>query len=112
MRDLEDQFIAADAQIIWMLQENQSAQLATSQDTENFFSSDPNTSDVGIRVGDAETLPVAGVFEASPFIESDRGFGMVVRKSDMRIIFAEFHGNERNLTAQDLLDVAIAENVP
>ena len=113
MRDIEAQFRDADAQIIWMLQENPQFQSATSQDSHNFYSTAPNTSGYGIRVGDAETEPVAGAFEASPFIppSSNRGFAMVVRKSDMQIVFADFHGNERNLTAQDLLAAAQAENV-
>ena len=117
MRDLEGQFIANDAQIIWMLQESGVLTPATSQDSQNFFSADPQTSGVGIRVGDADTQPVAGAFEDSPFIpdgfgESDRGFAMVVRKSDMRIVWAEFNGNERNISGQDVLDIAITENAP
>ena len=61
-----------------------------------------------MRVGDGATEPVPGVFGDSPFIETNRGFAMIVRKRDMRIVFADFHGNERNLDGQAILDEVLA----
>lgn len=107
MRDLEAEYIAAGAQVIWMLQETTGFQPATSAQTHEFYESSI-ASDVGLRVGDAETQPIAGAFENSPFIDTDRGFVMIVRKRDMKIVYENTHGNERTLNGQTLLDAVRA----
>jgi hypothetical protein len=100
--DLEQDFIDEGAQIVWVLQENRSFAPGTSDEMHAFM--EDSGSDLGIRVGDGETEPTPGTFERSPFITTARGFAMVVRKADMRVMFANTHGNERTLNGQVLLE--------
>ena len=62
-------------------------------------------STTGWCVGDAETLPVPGVFDASPFAIG-RGFDIIVERSTMEIAYSTSHGTpggNENITGDDLL---------
>lgn len=87
MKDVEDEFAAAGARVIWVLNENISFQLATSQDAQNYYR-DTIASALGVAVGDAETSPDVGAFNDTPIITSGRGFVMVVRRSDMQVTYS------------------------
>ena len=70
-------------------------------------------SDQGWCVGDSETMPEAFVFKNSPFA-SRRGTDVLVRRSDMTILFAADHGTPSgndNLNGQQLLQV-VRDNKP
>jgi hypothetical protein len=67
---------------------------------------DGRMSDQGLCVGDGETLPQPGTFDKSPFAEG-RGFDVLIRKSDMRIVYVTSHGTPNgndNVTAEALLE--------
>jgi len=103
VRQIEDQYIAEGAQVIWMLQTPANFQTADGVAAQD-YAEDTVNSDVGIRVGDDDTLPNAGAFRDSSFITSNRGFVMIVRKRDMQIVFEETTGNAREISAEELLD--------
>lgn len=61
--------------------------------------------DQGWCVGDAETEPVAGTFDDSPFSIA-RGFDMIVPRSTMEILWTSSHGTpsgNENLDGEDVL---------
>ena len=62
-------------------------------------------SDKGLCIGDAETMPTPGVFDRSP-IAIRRGYNILVRRRDMRIVYTNTQGTPRgndNLTGAQLL---------
>ncbi len=87
MKDIEAQFTAENVQLIWVLNENSSFQLASSQEAEHYYR-DTIASEIGIAVGDSETSPDSGAFNSTPIITSGRGFVMVVRRSDMQVTYS------------------------
>ena len=99
--------MAAGALIVWVIQEDTFASAASSQDAQNVVEFTIGSGE-GIRVGDADTLPTAGTFENSPFITSNRGFEMIVRRSDMRIVYSAPQGNDRPIDGQDFLNEVLA----
>ncbi len=108
MVQLEDDFIAAGAQIIWVLEDDRSFQSGTALSCRNFM--DSLDSEVGLCVGDGQTEPVADAFDNSPFSEN-RGFDMIVRRSDMQVVYTTSHGTgsqNDNPTGQDVLDAVNA----
>ena len=62
-------------------------------------------SDNGWCVGDSETEPEPGTFDNSPF-SVERGFDIIVTRSDMRIGYATSHGTpsgNENVDGEDIL---------
>lgn len=96
---MEDELAAAGARVIWVLNENISFQLASSQDAQNYYR-DTIVSERGVAVGDAETSPDVGAFNETPIITSGRGFVMVVRRSDMQVTYSV---NYSSSSANELL---------
>ncbi len=106
--EVEDEIAAEDTEIIWVLEEDTIREPGTSAGCrelmDSFFSQE------GWCVGDAETLPDAGVFDDSPFAIG-RGFDIVVRRSDMHIVYVTTHGTpggNENPSGEDVLDAVVA----
>lgn len=105
MAQVEEQIINAGAQLIWVLEATRRGQPATGEACRTEFGT--FGSDNGLCVGDAETMPMAGVFDRSPFAPN-RGFDIIVRRSDMKIVWASSHGTgstNENLTGAQVLDI-------
>ncbi len=101
---VEDQIISEGIGIVWVLQENSGFQAGTAEDCARFFY-DQNQSSAGLCVGDGESQPTARIFDTSNFAVG-RGFDILIRKSDMRLIYVTTHGTpggNDNLTGAELL---------
>ena len=101
---VEEQIIAEGTQLIWVMTEDASRRPGTAENCRSFLAN--RGSDNGICVGDSETMPAAYVFRDSPFA-AGRGIDLVVRRSDMRVLFASDHGTPSgndNLTGTQLLN--------
>ena len=101
--EVEDQIIAAGAEIIWVLEANAFLQPGTAEDCRTIVNG--LGSQVGWCVGDSETMPVAGVFDNSPFSLS-RGFDIIVPRATMEIVYATNHGTpggNENISGEALL---------
>lgn len=100
---VEDQIIAEGAQIIWVLENNVFLQPGTAEDCRTFI--DGQGSEAGWCVGDGQTLPMAGVFDNSPF-SIQRGFDIIVPRATMEIVYATNHGTpggNENIDGEALL---------
>tara|TARA_Y100001934_G_C11720679_1_gene481109 strand:+ start:210 stop:557 length:348 start_codon:yes stop_codon:yes gene_type:complete len=107
----EEAIIAEGVQIVWVLEKDSSNQPGTAFTCKQFVESEG--SDKGLCVGDGETQPTAGTFDQSPFAVG-RGFDMLVRRSNMEIVFASSHGSpggNDNLTGAELLSVIQQQKV-
>lgn len=97
--------MAAGAEIIWVLEEDHQFNPGTAKlcmDTMDALDTPP----VGWCVGDDQTRPEPGTFDASPFAEG-RGFDFIVPRSTMTIEWVSNHGSPAgndNPTAQDVLE--------
>lgn len=104
MAQVEEQIIAEGVQIIWVLQEDSSFKPGTAGACRTFMAS--QMSNAGLCVGDGETQPNARVFDMSSFAIG-RGFDVLVRRSDMQIIYTTTHGTPSgndNVSGEQLLD--------
>jgi hypothetical protein len=111
---VEEDIIAEGAQLIWVLETDRVGRrdAATAERCRAFMRA--RGSSQGWCVGDAETMPTPGVFDRSPFSIA-RGFDMLVRRSNMRILWASSHGTpagNENLTGQEVLDVVRSYSGP
>lgn len=103
MAQIEEDLLAENVEIIWVLEQDTSFVDGTAQACRTFVNG--RGSDKGWCVGDGQTLPTAGEFDDSPFSVA-RGFDMLVRKSDMKIIWTTNHGTpggNENLSSAELL---------
>ena len=104
MAALDDDFNAAGAEIIWVLEQGPAFEDGTADNC--FDTLQTLGADQGWCVGDDETdAPYADVWDDSPFAVG-RGFEVIVRRSTMTIEFASSHGSvggNDNLTAAELL---------
>ena len=88
-----DEIIAADTQIVWLLQDTQSYENASGDDSFNFFTS--ISASRGVFVGDASTVPNLANGEDNTTWEDNsvnsfrggRGSTMLVRKRDMKMVY-------------------------
>ncbi len=109
MVEVEDDIVAAGAEIIWVLEQDVSGVDGTMQSCMDFMD------DVGVLagvpadkgwcVGDSQTMPVPGTFDDSPFSVA-RGFDIIVVRETMEIVFTTNHGTPSgndNLTGADVL---------
>lgn len=102
--EVEEQLIAEGVAPIWVLQEDTSFNAGTAEACTQVFHGQYG-SNQGWCVGDGESEPNARIFDRSDLAQG-RGFDILVRRSDMRIIFATSHGTPRgneNLTGDELL---------
>ena len=102
--ELEDDIVAAGAQIIWVLEQDPSFEPGNARrcmDTMDVLGSE----DQGWCVGDEQTEPESGTFDESPFSVA-RGFDMIVPRSTMEIVWTTSHGTpagNENLEGSDVL---------
>jgi hypothetical protein len=100
---VEQQIVDAGAQIIWVLEQDSFLQPGTPEGCRNFV--DAQGSNLGWCVGDAQTMPVPGTFDNSPFSIA-RGFDIVVVRETMKIVYSTNHGTtngNENITGEELL---------
>lgn len=103
MAQVEEDILAAGAAIIWVLEEDTRSRPGTAESCRSTF--DGYGSDKGLCVGDGQTSPSPGTFDRSPF-SVRRGIDLIVRRSDMHIVFEASHGTPAgndNLTGADIL---------
>ena len=103
MAAVEDDIVAAGAEIIWVLEQDQRLNPGTASRCRDDLQA--LGAGTGWCVGDSETQPEAGVFDESPFSVA-RGFDIIVPRSTMRIAYETSHGTPSgndNLTGADVL---------
>ena len=91
------------AEIIWVLEQNQSGQIGLATDCRSYI--DGKGSTLGWCVGDGETQPTPGTFDDSPF-SIERGFDMIVVRETMEVVYTTTHGTtggNENITGEELL---------
>jgi hypothetical protein len=101
--DVEDQIVAAGAQIIWVMEQAPNNAPGTADNCYDFMNLQGSTK--GWCVGDSQTQPVPGVFDDSPFSIA-RGFDILVTRSTMVVEFSTNHGTtggNENITGAELL---------
>ena len=110
MAQVEEQYHAVGAQLIWVLQENTRFEHGTAADCRSFMDNRGRESTLGWCVGDAEienqNPPGAEVFNDSPFAIG-RGYDLIVSRRDMVIRDVATHGTpggNDNLTGEELLE--------
>ena len=104
MAQVEQQIIAAGAQLIWVLEQDSSFQPGTAAECRSFVRSQGSTA--GLWVGDGETQPTARVWDRSPFARG-RGIDLILRRSDMKVLWVSSHGTPQgneNLTGTQVLE--------
>jgi hypothetical protein len=111
---VEQQILDAGAEIIWVLETDSFLQLGTAQGCRNLVESLGSTH--GWCVGDADTQPVPGSFDNSPF-SIQRGFDIIVPRYNMVIEYTTNHGTPQgneNITGEELLAQIqmIADSLP
>ncbi|HHO49883.1 MAG TPA: hypothetical protein ENK18_03195 [Deltaproteobacteria bacterium] len=88
---MEDEIVAAGAQIIWVLEADVRQTPGTAElcmaAMDGFGSLDQ-----GWCVGDGQTEPVPGTFDNSPFSQY-RGFDIIVHRETMEIVWSSSHGS-------------------
>lgn len=113
MAEVEDDIIAAGAEIIWVLEADALGVAGTAQSCMDFFDAFPSTYngltvDHGWCVGDAQTQPVSGTFDDSPF-SIGRGFDIIVPRTTMEVVYTTNHGtpagNENPTGAEVLAEI-------
>lgn len=103
MARVENEIVAAGAEIIWVLEQDASLTPGTAElcmETMEVLGAT-----LGWCVGDDETKPEAGTFDESPFSKG-RGFDIIVPRSSMVIAYTTNHGTPSgndNLTGEDVL---------
>lgn len=104
MAQVEDDLVAAGAQIVWVLEDDPTFQDGTADSCQTVMDA-LGAQDQGFCVGDGQTLPVANTFDDSPFSVA-RGFDMIVPRRTMKIAWSSSHGTptgNENMTGADVL---------
>lgn len=104
MAEFADDIVAEGAEIIWVLEQDPSGTPGTAELCMEVMD-ELSAPSQGFCVGDAQTEPVPGVFDASPF-SIERGFDMIVSRSTMEILWTSSHGSpsgNENLDGSDIL---------
>jgi hypothetical protein len=109
MVEVEDDIVAAGAEIIWVLEADVQSVDGTMTSCMDFMDDAGALAgvpaDKGWCVGDGQTLPVPGTFDDSPF-SVFRGFDMIVVRETMEIVYTTSHGTpggNDNPTGADVL---------
>ena len=89
MVDVEDDIIAAGAEIIWVLEQDQFGAPGPAARCMDFM--DGLDSQQGWCVGDEQTQPESGTFDNSPFSVA-RGFDIIVPRESMVVEYTTNHG--------------------
>lgn len=101
---MEDEIVAAGAEIVWVLEQDSTGTDGTVESCMTVMDA-LGSEDQGWCVGDAQTQPVAGAFDDSPF-SVYRGFDMIVPRSTMEIVWTSSHGSpsgNENLEGPEVL---------
>ncbi|MCB9686668.1 MAG: hypothetical protein H6738_23665 [Alphaproteobacteria bacterium] len=109
MAEVEDEIVAEGAEIIWVLEQDQSLNDGTVDLCLSVMDA-LGSLDQGWCVGDGETQPVPGTFDDSPF-SVYRGFDMIVPRSTMEIVWTSSHGSpsgNENLEGADVVEAVRA----
>lgn len=109
MAEVEDEIVAAGAQIVWVLEQDPSFQPGTADLCAEVMDA-LGSEDQGWCVGDAQTEPVPGTFDESPF-SVGRGFDLIVPRSTMEIVWTSSHGTpsgNENLDGATVLEAVEA----
>ena len=104
MAQLDNDIAAEGIQIVWVLMQDRLFRAGTADRCRDYIRS--ISGDVGLCVGDSETRPMADAFGDSD-IAIGRGYDVLVRRSDMKVVYATTHGTpggNETLTGQQLLD--------
>ncbi len=104
MSEVAQQIVDAGAEIIWVLEQDNTFQPGTANRCMDVMDElgDPK---VGWCVGDEQTQPVSGTFDDSPFSVA-RGFDMIVPRQTMVIEYTTSHGTpggNDNADGEDVL---------
>jgi hypothetical protein len=102
---VEDEIVAAGAQIVWVLEAGPGLEPGTAELCDEVMT-ELGSGPVGLCVGDAETEPEPGVWDASPFSEY-RGFDIALPRTTMEILWSSSHGTpggNENLDGEAVLD--------
>ncbi len=91
MAEVEDEIVGAGAQIVWVLEQDPGGTPGTADLCTGVMDA-LGSEDQGLCVGDAQTEPTPGAFDASPF-SVYRGFDMIVPRSTMQIVWTSSHGS-------------------
>lgn len=105
MAEYDEDFQAAGAQLIWVLEADASQTPGTVDSCTSVMDELGNPS-VGWCVGDGQTMPTPGSFDDSPFSEK-RGFEMIVARQTMEVLWSSSHGSTAgndNLDGADVLE--------
>ena len=107
--EVEDDIVAAGAEIIWVLEQDVQGVDGTMTSCMSFMDDAGALAgvpaDKGWCVGDAQTMPVPGTFDDSPFSIA-RGFDIIVVRETMEVVFTTNHGTpggNDNITGAELL---------
>lgn len=109
MAEIEDELVDAGAEIVWVLEADESLVPGTAERCMEILD-DLGSDDQGWCVGDGETLPEPGVFDDSPF-SVGRGFDMIVAPATMEVLWTTSHGSPSgndNVDAKEILDAVEA----
>ena len=100
---VENEIVAENVEIVWVLEQDIFFLPGTASSCQAFVRGEG--SQTGLCVGDSQTNPEDGLFQNSPFAEG-RGFDMLVRLSDMSVVFHTSHGSgpeNDNLSGEAIL---------
>jgi hypothetical protein len=98
---VEQQILDAGAEIVWVLQTDAFLELGTAQGCRDLVNALGSTH--GWCVGDADTQPMPGTFNESPF-GMGRGFDIIVPRSTMVIEYTSYTGpSQDEITGEELL---------
>jgi len=106
--EVEDDIIAAGAEIIWVLEQDPTFKPGTAERCMAVMD-ELGSGEVGWCVGDSETEPEAGAFDESPFSIA-RGFDMVVPRETMVVEYVTNHGTPSgndNVDGEEVLQAVI-----
>ncbi len=91
MVGIEDEIVAAGAQIVWVLEKGRSFEDGTAELCTEYLATNGGSGQ-GFCVGDDETQPEPGTFDDSPF-SVNRGFDILVDRRTMRVVWEASHGS-------------------
>lgn len=108
MVSVENDIIAAGAEIIWVLERSADNSPGTAEGCLSFMTQLGATK--GWCVGDSQTQPTAYTFDNAPF-SIGRGFDLIVPRSSMEVVFTSSHGTPTgndNLSGAEILSAVQA----
>ena len=96
------------AAIVWVLEADRSLRPGTAEACRGFMDAQGSMS--GLCVGDGETMPEPAAWDDGD-VAVGRGFDVIVRRSDMRVLWSTTHGttaNNENIDGEAVRDAVQA----